>query len=141
MYTFTTSLLLLLSLLSIVIGAPANTTISSADMALAQIRICETTAGSPYLTDILGAAEAVAKRTFCCQDNSAGSWCTQLSDYGSAAIGICGGPYCIYCDKVRDAALEIGSNCHWKDPEVDKYRAGGQIRGLDHNLRVIVYHT
>lgn len=97
---------------------------------------CETTKGSPETKDVLAALSKLNRSgaPICCQTNNVGSSCTTVKNEGTASLGMCGGPYCLYCTDVIVFLLLVVDECQWTT------KVGGQFRFYE-DQRLIVFHS
>lgn len=133
----------LLALLSATSALPRSTTTS--DNLLPRglsAPTCETSAGSPLVTDLLDAAHVLTSQPsqFCQQRNPFGSQCTLISSRGTAAISMCR-DFQLRCGQVGEAAEAVARECV---AEVGGgVRAGGFVEYRDGRVygRINVHHT
>lgn len=102
---------------------------------------CETTTGSPRISDINGLITYIDKErkySECVQGNigSVGSKCRTLLSEGTAVIEICGHfNFHVMCYDAAEAARRIVKDCAWKG------LAGGQFWFDNTPLRIQLTHT
>lgn len=121
--------------------APVNGTAKQIRVAAAAGKLhCETSGGSPLVSDIYLAANVLRKDIVrgCQNTNDAGSRCTQMKDRGTAALGICGEwAFRMTCYEAGGAAGLVAAQC--ASNVNGGNRAGGYVQ-FDHG-KIIVYHS